>query len=383
MEYELSGYGHLIGDRVRTGAYDQALRATVRPGSAVLDIGTGTGILALLACRLGARRVYAIETSDKIHLAQEIARSNGYSDRIEFLQERSTSVDLPERVDVIVSDLRGITPLFEQHIPSIVDARRRLLAPGGVMIPQVETLWAAVAEAPQTYNHYVFPWTAGAFGFDMGEAKRLELNRPSRAVIDEKQLLLPPQHWATLDYTSIENPNVMAEIAWIVPRAGTAHGIVVWFDSTLTEGVCFSNAPGAPETIYSQAFFPLLEPVLLAPGDQVTVRLGATLAGEGYVWRWNTLVQSEADPRRAKADFKQSDFFGSFVSAERLRKRAADYVPALSEEGMIDRLILDRMAEGMALGDIAKCLAESFPVRFGGPSEALRRAGELADKYSR
>src|SRR5712692_2722385 len=101
----------MIADHVRMGAYAQALREAIRPGAVVVDIGCGTGILSLLACQRGARRVYAIEPDASIELARTVARDNGYADRIVFLQDRSLRVSLPERADVIVSDLRGRLPL--------------------------------------------------------------------------------------------------------------------------------------------------------------------------------------------------------------------------------------------------------------------------------
>jgi type I protein arginine methyltransferase len=93
----------------------------------------------MLACQFGARKVYAVERADVIHLARVLAKANGYSDRIEFFQDLSTNVSLPEKVDVVVSDLHGILPFFQHHIPAIIDARHRLLKPGGKLIPSCET----------------------------------------------------------------------------------------------------------------------------------------------------------------------------------------------------------------------------------------------------
>ena len=144
--YSLGGYGDMIADQGRIEAYRQALRLVVKPGSVVLDIGTGIGIMAMMACQFGARRVYAIEPGDVIEVARELAAANGFADRIEFIQGLSTEVTLPERADVIVSDLRGVMPPFQHIIPSLVDARRRFLAPGGVLIPRRDTLWASILE---------------------------------------------------------------------------------------------------------------------------------------------------------------------------------------------------------------------------------------------
>src|SRR5437870_1780607 len=113
--YSIYAYGRMIADNVRMAAYVQALRQSVKPNSVVLDIGTGTGIFALLACQFGARKVYAIEPDDAIQVARDIAVANGYAERIEFIQNLSTKVMLPERADVIISDLRGVLPWFQQH----------------------------------------------------------------------------------------------------------------------------------------------------------------------------------------------------------------------------------------------------------------------------
>jgi len=121
--YSLSTYGEMITDRVRCGAYMKALQAVIRPGAVVMDIGTGPGIMAVLACQLGAKRVYAIEPGEIIQLAREIAAANQVADKIEFFEDVSTNVTIPERADVIVSDLRGVLPFYSHHISAIADAR--------------------------------------------------------------------------------------------------------------------------------------------------------------------------------------------------------------------------------------------------------------------
>jgi type I protein arginine methyltransferase len=150
--YSIFGYGKMITD-LRIDPYVRALTAAVKPGDVVLDIGTGTGFFAVLACRLGARKVYAIEPDDAIVIARQVAIDNGCAERIEFIQGISTQLDLPERADVIISDLRGILPLYQQHIHSIVDARHRHLAPGGIMIPHRDMLWATLISDPEFYHH--------------------------------------------------------------------------------------------------------------------------------------------------------------------------------------------------------------------------------------
>src|SRR3990172_9477648 len=171
--YSLSGYGTMLDDGVRLQPYVQALHKTVRPGSVVLEIGTGPGVLAVLACRLGASRVYAVEPSPVIQVAREIAAANGCADRIEFIEGLSTQLTLPVQADVIVSDLRGILPLFQTHLPSIADARRRFLKPGGALIPKRDAVWASVVETPERYSRVVDCWEKNPLQQDLSPARRL------------------------------------------------------------------------------------------------------------------------------------------------------------------------------------------------------------------
>jgi protein arginine N-methyltransferase 1 len=381
--YSITEYGEMIADRGRTDAYARALRQVIKPGCVVLDIGTGTGIFAMLACKYGAGRVYAVEPSDAIQVAREVAAANGYTDRIVFIQNQSTRINLPERAQVIVSDLRGVLPLFQGHLISIADARRRLLVPDGVLIPRCDTIWAAVVEVPELYRQMTSPWDNNGHCLDMPAARRIVVNTWRKIRVAPDQLLSEPCSWTKLDYTAIESPDVDAEVDWTAARAGTAHGACIWFDATLADGISFSNRLGAPELIYGQAFFPWSAPVALAVGDRVSVTLRADLVGDDYIWGWDTRVLDQGDPGRIKADFKQSTFFGVPLSPAQLRKRAASHVPVLDEDGQIDRQILALMDGEISLGEIARRIQDLFPARFALWRDALTRVGELSKKYSR
>ena len=382
--YSINDYGDMITDTVRMDAYVRALGQVVKPGAVVLDIGTGTGIFALLACRMGARRVYAVETSDAIDIAREIALANGYADSIEFIQGLSTQVALPEPADVIVSDLRGVLPFHGQHLPVIADARRRLLAPGGSLIAQRDTLWAACVEAPGLHLGTARRWSENAFGLDMRAALKLVTNQWSRVRLTREQMLTDPQLLGAVDYATVETPHFPAATARATAaRRGTGHGICAWFDAELAQGIGFSNAPGEPELIYGQAFFPWPEPVGVEAGDALAFTLRADLVGSEYLMAWSTRIFDGSDPARCKAQFSQSSFFGQPLSPARLRKLSATHVPALNDDGRIDTLSLEMMNEGKSLGEIAHQLARQFPERFERWEDALTRVGELSARYSR
>lgn len=312
--YSLHFYGQMIAGGPRMEAYVAALRATVRPGSVVMDLGCGAGVFAVLACKFGARRVYAVEPENVIGLAREVAAANGCGERIEFFDKLSTEITLPEPADVIISDLRGVLPWFEQHIPSIIDARARLLARGGVLIPQRDVLWAALVEAPAQYAELVGPWEDNQFGLDLSAGTRLITNNWRKTHIEPEQFLVEPVCWSTIDYYEVESPDIHARVSWQATRNGTAHGVAVWFDSELVEGIRISNHPAAPKLIYGTGFFPFSQPVEVKEGERIELRLAADLVQDGYVWRWETDFPN--------ASFKQSTFYGVPLSATQLRKSA-------------------------------------------------------------
>ena len=364
-------------------AYVKALGLAVKPGSVVVDIGTGgMGIFALLASRFGARRVYAIEPSNAIQVAQEIARANGWASRIEFIQHLSTKVTLPERADVIVSDLRDVLPLFGLHIPTVIDARWRLLAPSGKMIPERDILWAAVAEAPFSISRGIPSWNGSDRGFDMRAAERIVTNTIQRARVSPEQLLVEPRSWGNLDYSTICSPDVSTRITWRVSREGTGAGLSVWFDTELTIGAGFSNAPHEPELIYGSYFLPWSERVELNVGDTVSVSIQANLIHDEYLWCWSTRVVSQDDPSAIKADFSQSSFFDEPRPREQVLKATPSYVPSLDIDGKVDHFILASMDGSSTLGDIAREAARKFPFHFANKSEALARVGKLSKRYS-
>jgi protein arginine N-methyltransferase 1 len=381
--YSLAGYGSMIADRVRVDAYAEALRKTVRVGSVVVEIGTGPGIFAVFACQVGASRVYAIESCEIIQVAREVAAVNGYKDKIEFFEQFSNHVTLPTGADVVVSDLRGVLPLLGRHIPAIVDARRRFLAPGGTLIGRKDTLWAAIAEAPIAYGELVDPWDHNAFGQDLSPARRLIVNHVQKVSAGVDWLLTAGRLWTTLDYNTIEDPNVRGNLEWRVERSGTGHGLVMWFDADLADGIGFSNAPSGRKTVYGSLFFPWPQPVPLEPGQFVAVNLEAKLLEEDYVWRWNTRIEPPDGSGAALIHFEQSELAGEVLSASRLQRRAANYVPRLREEGRLRCRTLELMDGKVSLEQIAHRLAAEFPQRFSKWERALSYAGAVSQEYSR
>jgi protein arginine N-methyltransferase 1 len=305
--YSLHDYTRMIADEARTGSYVRALQAVVRPGAVVADIGTGTGLFALTACRLGARRVYAIDTNEAVQIGRELARENGFSDRVVFFQNDSRAVELPERVGVIVSDLRGVLPLWGDHLAILADARERFLAPGGILVPCRDHLMVAVVERQDLHEWALGP-SDGPLGIRL-DAMRARLShapRPDRATdpLTPSHLMTAAAAWATLEYATVTPVPIAGHVELPTERPGMGHGLAIWFEAVLAPEIGFSTGPGH-ELCYGRLFLPWPRPVALSKGDVVTIDIWAQPGGDP--WGWNTSVRDAASRRMIEA-FKQSNF---------------------------------------------------------------------------
>ncbi len=380
--YSLAAFGNMLTSQVRMDAYIEALRRTVTPTSVVIDLGSGTGIWSLLACRVGARRVYAIEASPAIQILVAAARDNGVSDRIVVLQRRSTEVSLPERADVMVSDLRGILPPWESHFADIVDARRRLLAPHGKMIPDTDTLKLAVVSAPEAVEAARRPWLSAPLDLDLRSALPYVDSTLVKYRAQPDQLLSAPATWARLHYPTLVARGVRGTGSCRIERDGTAHGLLAWFDTELVDGVGFSNAPGAPDGIYGQLLFPWPEALTVHEGDTVAFDVRADTIASQVLWTWSTEVRTAEVPATAVRSFRQSTFQSLPIERESLRRRAPEFVPTLSTMGVVALQVLEGLRGQRSIGELAREMLASNPEYFRTLDDAHGFVAELSQRYA-
>lgn len=377
--YSLEAYGKMLQDNIRMDAYEKAIQRAVPTGSVVLDIGTGTGIHALMAARAGARHVYAIESADSILLAPAVARANGLEERITFIQDLSTAVNLPEKADVLISDLHGTLPWYHKHIPTIVDARSRLLHAGATLIPQKDTVYMAAVESAELYSPYADPWRQQPYGFVMDRIASHLTNSYTRGRAGRETFLSGIERIAELDYHLIDDPNVSISLRLSPTRPGTLHGFLVWFDTQVLEGIHLTSAPFEPEISYGSSFFPIAEPTEVQPEDTVLLQWRGILRGMDYVWIWNCEIRDGAGSVRVS--FQQNSLARQLQSMKSLRKRAPGYRPTLSPDGEADRLILNFMAGGLTVAEIARKLCAQMPDMFGSHELALERVRGISERY--
>jgi type I protein arginine methyltransferase len=321
----------------RLDQFAAAIAAHIRPGDIVVDLGAGTGILSFLACRAGARRVYAIEGGESLEFARLLAVKNGFLDRIEFINKPSTHVVLPERVHAIVGDIHDTFGLQARGLTTMMDARDRFLAPGGVLIPCSIQLMVAPIEAPEIYQKRIEVWNTHVSGIDISPLRTLAANQPGPARVDRSQLLTEPTAFATIDLMHVSDPHAGGAVSCQVTRDGTMHGICGCFVTTLAAGIRMGNVPGDSSTTnFAHAYFPIESPVHVRIADRVAIRFDNH---DGTVARWQVEVTRDG---RAITRFDHSTLYAKGLSMQSLRKQADDYRPTLTPLGALERDLLDR-----------------------------------------
>ena len=157
----------MIRDRSRTDAYRDAIvnNSQYLQGKTIMDVGAGTGILAWFCIQAGARRVYAVEASDIADQARLIVAENGLSDRIIVIKGRVEDAEVPEKVDIILSEWMGYFLLYECMLPSVLTARDRFLKPDGLVLPSTAEIHIA-AFSDGAWDSKVEFWR-DVYGVDM------------------------------------------------------------------------------------------------------------------------------------------------------------------------------------------------------------------------
>lgn len=281
-------HSHLLGDRRRAEAFQSAIARTVRPGDVVVDVGSGTGILALFACQAGAARVYAIERQRSlVPVIERLARANGYADRLVVRTGEACDIELPERADVLVSELIGQFGVDEGAVHILADAAARFLRPGGRLVPATLDVFVTPVES-SAVRDAAEPWTTGVLGLDLSAARPWFASALHAGLVSREELLGQPRTMlsVTLGASPVPPRTWIAEAEVDLERDGTLNALAGWFSLGMAPGLVFSTAPGEPATHWYQALLPLAEPLTVRSGDRLRFTIAAMLDPAAPVWSW-------------------------------------------------------------------------------------------------
>lgn len=267
----------MLNDLERNDAFAVALERILPTGAHVLDIGSGTGLLAMMAAKAGAASVTTCESNPMLaEVARQIISQHGLSDVITVVPKRSNDlvvgVDLPRRADLIVSEIVDCGLIGEGVLPTMAHAREHLLAPGGSLLPESARLYGALLDSAVVdgLNRVGF-----AAGFDVGLLNGLATRGhfPVRLPTWPHRLISGTSELCAFDFVSgsLEDGSCLVEL--VATAAGTAHGLVAWFEMSLGGGIVLRNSPDNLASHWMQAFVPLAQPVTVTEGERVRLEL--------------------------------------------------------------------------------------------------------------
>ncbi len=267
---------HLLADEVRTGAFIEALRRTVRPGDFVVDLGAGTGVLSVAAAQAGAGNVIGVERAGIVNQAKALAAANGVS--VKLVQGAADDVRLLRVVDVLVSECLGLAGLGGAMIGAVKRARDRWLKPGGVVIPKRVRVYAAPVEDAEAHA-FVHCWKEASIAgvrldaLDAGVEHNLYI-----ASFGERHLLADPVEVCASDLqTGPLEDAVLGTATTVARRSGAMHGWALWFEADLTNEISLGSGPFDAPTVWEQCFAPLS---MSPPRDACRVSSGAPIGIE-------------------------------------------------------------------------------------------------------
>ncbi len=284
-------HARMLHDDRRTNDYVAALRDAVRPDDIVLDIGTGSGVLAIAAARAGARHVYAVEASDIADVAERVFVANGVQERVTLIRGWSREIELPEPADVLVAELIGNEPFEEEILETTLDARRRLLKPHARLIPHTVGLVArpllipdaearqraigrrAVERWRQLYEIDFQPLLDAAFpGL---------VNNPTEAEVLARWLPVGPAvTLATVELGRYERATVDASAELAVAPTAEVNAVAVTFEAHLHRTIVHTLDPWRwPSSSWATSVWVLPDAIRIAAGDTLRVRYTRRVPG--------------------------------------------------------------------------------------------------------
>lgn len=267
----------MLHDEERAELYDRAIRQVVAPDTdrLVLDIGTGSGLLAMMAARAGARQVVACEGQPSVaETTVEVVRAAGYDDAVTVVPKMSTRMrvpeDLPRRADLLVTETVDCGLLGEGILDTIAHAREHLLTEDAIIMPSRGRVFAQLVESLPLHrkNH-----VGKLYGFDLAPFNRLSTLEyfDSRLHRHEHRTLSEPQVIFDFDFYRDDARPRRTELAVQPTAAGKLHAVVFWFELELLPGIMLSNAPERADSHWKQAIQCLPVPLHVQPGEPVSL----------------------------------------------------------------------------------------------------------------
>ncbi len=274
----------MLADKRRLDAYQRAIDQVVQSGDKVVDLGAGTGILSMMAVRAGAEKVYAIEQTELADYAEDIIRLNSMSEKISLINRGVESVQLPEKVDILIGEIIGMFGVEENLTEVYNHAVANFLKPNGKVIPNSLTLWVAPIQSSRIRK--LFDFWENIAGFDYSIAIESVKHSPVYEYVAEDSIVCSPKMIANIDLCRQNETDLNAAAEFHFNENAEIDGFCGWFEANLSPGIALDNSVFSPKTHWRQIVFPIVEPQKVTRGDSVDLRITTTHFGKNIHFNW-------------------------------------------------------------------------------------------------
>jgi predicted RNA methylase len=275
IQHIFKGQAPLIDDLKRNRAFYSALKHHIREDSTVVDVGAGTGLWSIAAAKLGAKKVLAIERDEfLIPVIKNLVKENRVEDRVEVIHGFSNDVASSGKFDIVISETVGNQVFDELIVPNMIDARKRFLKRGGVLIPSSVALVVAPARLKKSKK------LPAAVPIECSYFESLNVNMP--VTLDDRsrlKMLAPASELIRVDLNTVKKPPELNDLIarWTLKDAKELNCFAVWGELTLTEGINLSTY----ETSSWSPVIYMIKPFKEAQGE---VEFKFAMSSKNYYW---------------------------------------------------------------------------------------------------
>ncbi len=289
---DLSVHETMIADKARMVTYRLAILKNYEHirGKVVADIGAGTGVLSIFCAHAGAKRVYAIEASSLAKQTRLVVKSNNLQEKITVINSTVETAELPEKVDVIVSEWMGYFLLYENMLPSVIHARDKWLKPAGIILPNTASIYMAPISDSECYDSRLAFWDNEPQKYEVnmsclkGFARECLTNHVHVDMVPVECIVAHACKIAHLDLQTItakQLEETKGSFEFCCYGSNTVHGFSAWFDVGFPTDMILSTSPYEPETHWQQCIMYVDEPFRVEQDTKIAGNLSIKPSQKG------------------------------------------------------------------------------------------------------
>ncbi len=352
--YSLLDYYRMISldGGIRLNAYASALERHVHPASRVLDFGSGPGIFAALAARLGAKEVLALDKNPALFFAKKLFADNGIKD-VQLFYGGLEKIPEEFRFDLIVADIHGALP-YHQNALELYQSLQKRLAPGGKILPSTDRLFAAPAHVKDFYHDDAMAAFSDKYDIRLTALREPALQSVQKYRIGADELLEKGKCFSELNYQHPISTDFENTQTWVFDDESELNAFALWFDSEIDEGIQISNAPGETELAYGNVLLPLQKSYSIKRGNELELKLSAKYFDSDYIWNWSAHLDGHLLE-------KNSSFSSTLFRPEAFEVKNPEFRPEKNEKAELLEFALSRFDGKSSLTAICEEASQHFP----------------------